>query len=219
MAFENYFYVPWSQGTPVSTQRLSQMSLNIEQVRVASIDKAGGILQMNSVTANSTSWNDFANAHSFIDLKDNTSTGGVDQRVTIDTYRYYKVVLNMPALIVQGPGCEDSTFRIEIVNNTSGTANVIAGWRVVPPTFSYLNVAAATANIANEAVKSNTYVTYIGAATYSIVQTSGTGANVQVFYAQISRDAGANTNNSPAFSIFANAASPIQLYVEDAGGY
>ena len=220
MAYENYFYVSWAAGTPLTSGRFEQMSLNIQQIKDAATDNPNGILQFNQSTTASANWNDFAVSHEIINLVDNTGTGGLNQQVAIDASRYYKVAINIPGIVVWGPGSEDSTFKLELYRgiSTGNAATLISTWKITPSTFSYLNVASAAANIANEAVKSNSYPSIIGGATYSVIQQTTTALTQQSFYAAITRDQGASSNNSPSFAIYAATGAPIQLYVEDVGG-
>ena len=56
MAYENYFYVSWAAGTPLTSGRFEQMSLNIQQVKDASTDKPNGVLQFNQSSNASANW-------------------------------------------------------------------------------------------------------------------------------------------------------------------
>jgi len=50
MAYENYSFVSWTDGTPISSDRMAQMSMNIEQVRDFNDSKPAGVLQFIEVT-------------------------------------------------------------------------------------------------------------------------------------------------------------------------
>jgi len=221
MAYENYNFVSWTDGTPLSSARLAQMSTNIEQVKDVIDDKALGVLSFNELTTQATYANTNFTENEVIYLKDDTGTGGSDKRVAILENRYYKVTVNIPAISVLNAGCEDSKYVINIYNGLSladAGRQKIAYWEVTPHTFSFINVASSSANIANEAIKSATYPSKIAGGTYSVIRTTGTALTNQSFFLSVSRSAGANTNNSPAWRIEGNASAPIQIYVEDAGG-
>ena len=97
MAYENYNFVSWSDGTPITSLRLSQMSTNIEQVKDVIDDKASGVLKFNQLTTqspNATGYSDFTE-HEVIYLKDESGTGGSDRRVSIAENRYYKIIVNI----------------------------------------------------------------------------------------------------------------------------
>lgn len=224
MAYENYNFVSWSDGTPITGARLAQISTNIEQVKDVVDDKAQGILQMNEITTvvpNSTGYSDFVERE-VLYLKDDSGTGGADRRVTISENRYYKITVNIPAISIANAGCEDSKYVITVYNGLSladSGKQKLGTWEITPHTYSFINVAGASANIANEALKTaTTYPSKIGAGTYSVLKTTSTALTNQSFFLTVSRTAGANTNNAPNWRLDANASAPIQIYVEDVGG-
>ena len=51
MAYENYTFVSWTDGTPITGDRLAQMSTNIDQVKDATDDKPYGLLKFKTVTS------------------------------------------------------------------------------------------------------------------------------------------------------------------------
>lgn len=223
MAYENYYYVSWSDGTPITGARLSQMSTNIEQVRDVVDDKAQGVIQLNEISTNypnSTGYSSFTE-NEIIYLKDDSSTGGADRRVTISDNRYYKITVNVPAISIANAGCEDSKYTISVYNglNLADTnKQKIAYWDVTPHVYTYINTATAVPNIANEILKTTTYPTKIGAGTYSVVKSTSLALTNQSFFMTVARTAGASTNNAPNWRLDANASAPIQIYVEDVGG-
>lgn len=226
MAYENYYFVSWTAGTPLSGDRLAQMSTNIEQVKEASEINTKGIIAFNSTSAslpNTTGWTDFAE-HEIIALRDESLfdiQDILDNRVSVAQNRYYKITLNLPCIVVNGPGCEDSRFTISLYEGTdlANTSNLQAAWDITPHTYSYINVASAAANIANEALKTTTTrSTRLGGGLYSYVLSSSTAITNKSFYITVKRIAGANTNNAPSWYVFANSSARIQMYAEDAGG-
>lgn len=232
MAYENYNFVSWSDGTPISSLRLSQMSTNIEQVKDVVDDKASGIIKLNQVNTNATlTFTNFGVENAIVSLKDETSTGGQDRRVSIGENRYYKITVNIPSINVADVGNEDSKFIISLYNAATivGNTGKIASWEVTPHTFSYINVAAATgnnatnlranmANISNEAIKLAAYPSKIGAGVYTIVRTTSTAITNQSFILSVQRAQGLSNVNLPSWSLITTVTSPIQIYVEDAGG-
>ncbi len=223
MAYENYNFVSWSDGSPLSSNRLGQMSTNIEQVKDVVDDKAQGILRLNQIQTqlpNSTGYAGFTE-NEIIYLKDQSSEeGGADRRVTIETNRYYKVTVNIPSIAVLARGAEDCKFTINIYNGNSlsdPSLLKIGFWEITPHIFGYIDVSSnASANTFT--VKSNTYPTKTAAGTFSVVQTSGATKETKSFFATVARIQGLSANNAPRWRIEANSASPIQLYVEDVGG-
>jgi len=223
MAYENYNFISWTDGTPLSSARLAQMSTNIEQVRDVIDVKPFGMLSFNQSTAQIVYANTNFTENEVIFLQDDTGTGGSDKRVNILENRYYKVTVNVPTISVLNAGCEDSKYVINIYNGLNLLDNgrsKIGSWEFTPHTFSFINVANGSANISNEAIKSNVYLSKMAGGTYSVVGVSnvGTPLNNQTFFLTVSRSAGANTNNAPAWRIEGSASSPVQIYVEDVGG-
>jgi hypothetical protein len=78
MAYENYRYVSWASGTPITGERLSQMSNNIEQVKEATDDNPRGIIQFQQVSTdvpNTTGFTGFDfDEHELISLKEDPHT-------------------------------------------------------------------------------------------------------------------------------------------------
>jgi hypothetical protein len=121
MAYENYSFVSWTDGTPLSSDRLAQMSTNIEQVKTANDDKALGVLALKNVTTSTANSNTYGSEVEIIGLKDESGSGGADNRVTIASNRYYKVVLNFPGISIYGAGGEDGRFILRLYNGISGS--------------------------------------------------------------------------------------------------
>ena len=221
MAYENYNFVSWTDGTPLSSTRLAQMSTNIEQVKDVIAPKPLGILSFNQLTTQVSYASSNFSENEVVYLRDDTGAAGSDNRVFISENRYYKVTVNIPAISVLNAGCEDSKFVISVYNGldlADAGKEKITYWEVTPHTFSLINVASVAANINNEALKSSTYPSKIAAGTYSVVRVTGTALTNQSFFLTVARSAGASTNNPPAWRIEGNSSAPIQIYVEDVGG-
>lgn len=221
MAYENYNIVSWTNGTPLTGERLAQMSTNIEQVKSAVDDKSTGILKYNQLTVaqpNTVGWSDYTE-HEIIYLKDESGTGGADRRVNLASQRYYKVTVNIPAISILSAGSEDSKFTINLYNGLAlvNSPAKIAVWEVTPPPFTYIDVSTALPVIANHKIK-GPYFTKIGGGTYSILLTAVNALTNQSFFASVGRTQGQSNNNAPKWYIVGETTSPIQLYVEDVGG-
>lgn len=216
MAYENYRYVSWSSGTPITGERLSQMSNNIEQVKEATDGRPVGVVQLQQVTndlPNSSGYTDFAE-HEIISLKEDPP---IDKRVNLPENRFYKLTLHFPGFVVQQRGAEDSTFLIRFYEGVFGVASTLINtWRVTVPPFAFYDV---SSNPSNSTItpKSVGYPTRVGAGDYTIILDSGLGLVGQSFYATVKRDQGASSNNPPAYFIPASGTA-MQFYVEDVGG-
>jgi hypothetical protein len=216
MAYENYKFVSWSTGTPITGERLAQISNNIEQVKEATDGNPKGIIQIQQGTTDVpgiAGYSDFSE-YEVIALKDNPP---VDKRVTLGENRFYRLTLSFPGIVVKDKGAEDSTFLIRFYQGIFGSAGTLMStWRITPPPFGYYDVSATTA-VTQTSVKSIGYPTRIGAGDYSIVLDSGLGLSTASFYVAIKRDQGASANNAPAYYIPASG-TPMQFYAEDVGG-
>lgn len=222
MAYENYNFVSWSDGSPLSSNRLGQMSINIEQVKDVVDDKAQGIMKFNQAQSqfpNSIGYSDFVE-HEIIYLKDESGTGGSDRRVTIAENRYYRIAVNIPAITIKSRGAEDSRYFINIYEGTDlgDTALLkIGSWEISPHVFGFYNVSTdANANVISP--KDNQNHTKIGAGVYSVVQTTTSGITNKCFFVSVGRLIGSNSTNAPNWLVEANSSSPLQFYVEDVGG-
>ena len=225
MAYENYNFVSWSDGSPLSSNRLGQMSINIEQVKDVVDDKAQGILKMNQAESqfpNANGYSDFGIDHEIIYLKDQSGeVGGADRRVTVADNRYYKLTVNIPAISIKGRGAEDSRYVIKIYSGrdlADHDAIPIASWQISPAPFGFFDVSA-NANVSTLSVKANQNQSKIGAGIYTVVQSTASSPIInQPFFVTISRLQGSSTTNAPNWVVEANSSSPLQFYVEDAGG-
>jgi hypothetical protein len=218
MAYENYRYVSWAPGTPITGERLSQMSNNIEQVKEATDDNPRGIIQLQQVSTdvpNATGFtgSDF-NEHELISLKEDPP---VDKRVSLPENRLYKLSLHFPGITVKDKGAEDSTFSIKFYQGVFGVAGTLLNtWRITVPPFGFYDVAGG-ASVTTISPKAAGYPTRVGAGDYSVIFDSGLGLSGESFYVAIKRDQGNSDQNAPDYFIAA-AGSLMQFYVEDVGG-
>lgn len=223
MAYENYTQVSWTDGTPITGDRLQQMSTNIQQVKEATTDNPQGIKRIKTVTSNSNTYTSFQTFNDIIALKDESGTGGPDNRVTIDTNRYYRVTLNFTGFIVDAKGAEDSYYQVSIHSGESSGANtVIYSARMTPPIFAFINVASlgANATINNITLRNDSYDSRFGAGVHSVVVDSTLSGVINgSFFAAVNRFQGASATNAPGYYVPASAGTQqLQLYVEDIGG-
>lgn len=217
MAYENYRFISWSDGTPITSDRLSQMSTNIEQVKDATDDRPQGLIQINQITGDvpsSVGYSDFAE-YELISL---TYQAPTDRRVSVDGNRYYRACLTFPGFVVKARGAEDSSFSIKFYQGIYNSASTLLHtWKITPPIFSYYDVSA-NASVTTSSVKNSGYPTRFGAGTYSTVLTStSSGLTSESFYVAFKRDQGNSANNAPAYYV-PGSVGAIQFYIEDIGG-
>ena len=171
MAYENYTQISWTDGTPITGDRLQQMSTNIQQVKESTDDNPQGVKKLKTVTSTVGPFSDFQSAHEIISLKDDSGTGGGDNRVTIGASRYYRVTVNFPGFTVDAKGAEDSTYLLTLSSGVSGGANtVISTLSFTPPPFTFIDVSTlgANATIANNTLRNNAYDSKFGASSSGI---------------------------------------------------
>jgi len=223
MAYENYSQVSWTDGTPITGDRLQQMSTNTQQVKESTDDNPQGVKKLKVVTSNTASFTDFANTHEIINLSDESGTGGPDNRVTISASRFYKVTLSFTGFVVAAPGAEDATYVVSLHTGTHGSANtMIYSAKFTPSIFAYIDVSTSgnASTISNIALRNSAYDSFFGSGTHSVVlQSNISGFTNETFFAAVNRVQGASATNAPAYIVpAASTVQPLQLYVEDIGG-
>ena len=119
MAYENYSFVFWTPATPITADRLSQMSTNTDQVKAATDDNPKGLIKLKTETGTITA-NSYNADVLLIALEDETASNNPNNTISVAVNRYYKVSLSFPGITMLSPGGEDCTFLLSI---KSGTAN------------------------------------------------------------------------------------------------
>lgn len=218
MAYENYSFVSWTAGTPISSDRLGQMSTNIGQVKDATDDNPKGIVKIKTVSGSTfgpySTWN---TEHEIIALE-NEGGSGVNNLVTVGVNRYYRLTLSFPGISILNAGAEDSTYLITLNEGTTTAPVVLSTWKVTAGPFTFVDTNTANAVIANHKIKSTSFPTRIGAGTYSTVfDSTSSGITNKRYYIGITRDDGSTQNNNPTFQILTSDAR-MQFYAEDIGG-
>ena len=222
MAYENYTFVSWSDGTPLTSERLAQMSLNVEQVRDANDNKPNGLIQIIESTGTLIA-NVVALNQSIIALTN--PAGGTDRRVNADQARYVKVSCLFPGFRIGSQGAEDSMVSLKFYQQVQGenyyeNTGSIVQWDFTIPAYNYYNVSSNAGILASQ-ISFKNYPSHnvIGAGVYSFVLNTGGGLSQQSFSAAVSREFGASDDtNAPVISVVASATTKCQLYVEDIGG-
>lgn len=220
MAYENYVQVAWTLGTPISADRLQQMTENIQQVKDATDDNPKGVIKIKEVATavTSNSMNVFTE---IINLK-NEGSGNPDNSVTLPGSRYVKLTLTFPGIKVSAPGQEDSVYILRVSQGSNAnTANTLYQWKISQPIHTFLDASAGVPTTANTQIRSSSYPSYFGAGSYSFITTTGTGITGSngsgVFNVEIYRDSGNSAANPSTFVIPCNE-SKMQFYIEDVGG-
>lgn len=215
MAYENYSFVSWSDGTPLSGERLAQMSMNMEQIRDANDNKPAGIIKYIELTSGGIS-NVVSTSNQIIQLTN--PQDGVDSRVSVAANRYIKVTCNFPGFTIQGKGAEDSTLFLKIyqVATNFDAAVSKSNWEFSPPPFGFYNTAL---NAATTATSVRGDYSTIGDGTYSYVFANGAAQTQLSFSVVVYRAFGTSgATNAPQIGVTPTATEKLQLYVEDIGG-
>jgi hypothetical protein len=219
MTYENYLFVSWTDGTPLTGTRLAQMSTNIEQVKDVIDDKATGVIKMDQTISSVGSPNgyfvDYAE-HEIVYLNDSSAMSGSDRRVSIAANRYYRTVVNIPSIALKNYGGEDCKYTVNVyqgANIADTNKLLLASWDVTPA--PYLKTDYTTGAIS---LKTTSYPSKFGGSTYSVLKSTSTALVNQNFFASVTRTAGSDAAALTGWRVDASAASPIQLYVEDVGG-
>lgn len=207
--YTSYSIVSWTDATPITSVRLNQMSTNIEQVRTVNDDKPKGLLKISNTIITSGSaaaGGKYANAK-IVAL---TLNGAVDDRVTLDSTRRYRLVFNLSGITQGGAGGEDGTYLIKFCKgNGVSTGNTIQTYTIASGPGIYIDTSGGAANIGNAALTSNIH---FGGGVYSTIYTNNT-VN-ESFFIEIERRSGASTSNAADWSI----TDWVQFYIEDVGG-
>ena len=208
--YTNYSLVTWTDLTPISSVRLNQMSTNIEQVKIFNEDKPKGLLKISNtvITNGSSVSSEFANVKlTALDL-----IGGSDNRVTIESTRYYKISLHLPGITQATSGGEDSRYEIRFCKgNGVSSGNTLTTYTLNSGIGTYINLVSGGANIANTTLRSGKT---FGAGVYSTIYSSDQ-VN-QSFFIEVQRIAGASSANPSTWAL--TDSSLVQFYIEDIGG-
>lgn len=208
--YTNYSLVTWTDLTPISSVRLNQMSTNIEQVKIFNEDKPKGLLKISNtvITNGSSASSEFAN----VKLASLDLVGGIDNRVTLDSTRYYRLNLSLPGITQASAGGEDSYYQIRFCKgNGTSTGNTITTYTLNSGAALFTSVAGGSAVIGNTNIRSG--ITF-GGGTYSTVYSALT-VN-ESFFVEVQRVAGASSLNPCTWAL--SDSSLMQFYIEDIGG-
>jgi hypothetical protein len=224
MAYENYTQVSWTPATPITADRLQQMSENTQQVKDATDDVPRGLIKIKEIS-NSITQSSMDTYHEIINLK-NEGAGNPNNTVTLPASRYARITLNFPGIKISTPGQEDSVFELKLTQgNISAAPTTLYTWFISQPIHTFLNASVATPTTGTitttHQIRSNSAPSYFGAGTYSHVIATGGGisgsAGTGIFNIQIQRNSG-NSAANPSTFVIPCSESKMQMYLEDIGG-
>lgn len=225
MAYENYSSVAWSSGTPLTGDRLQQMSTNIQQVKEATDDKPQGIIKYNSISSSISAFTDInATENLLIALRDDTGSGGNDYRISSGANRFIRLTLTFPGISIRARGAENTRYVLSIKQgtDTSNIVSTLATYYFSPPVYSFIDVSSDAA-ATDQTVRANGAVsgTYIGAGQYSvIVDSTSSGLSTESYFVSVKREVNSTNTmtNAPAYTVMTGSGAPLEFYAEDVGG-
>lgn len=217
MAYETYSTVSWSDGTPISSDRLQQMSSNIDLVKTVTDNYARGVLSYKSTAGLGSAINDAT--ETILIALDNLS-GGLNYTVTAASERYIKITFNTPGLLVAN-GDENCNYVYKLKPNADGTGVAVAEWHFGMPGQDVMDGASATVtdnSSANQVVLLASGLTVmaadkkVGGGTFAVlVDTGATGLTNQEYSITVQRSI-AGTAIYKRIGVVVT-----QLYAEDCG--
>jgi hypothetical protein len=212
MAYENYRFVAWANRTPITGERLGQMSTNIEQVREANDDKPQGLLKITNEILTAANGNITNNNIITVSSLSGTNV------VSVSPNRFFRLTVAFPGIRLLSRGGENSVYTLTVCSGSTATNDsAIAAWDFTPPSYNYY--ANSTSPSLTIKTTASADKTVFGSGTYSFVTSSGVNGIINTAYCVgIRRTPGANSNFTPTYSLNVSSKPGFQFYVEDIGG-
>jgi hypothetical protein len=219
MAYENYRFVSWSNGTPITGDRMAQLSTNIEQVKLATDDRPQGVIKYSKLTALQSYAAGNVAENTLVNLRDDTPSGS-DNRVSADSDRYVRLMVTFPGIKIAARGAEDTRYELTIKQglDTDPSPVTLAKFYLNPHLYAFYDVATNGASTETIDVRSSGNDVYFGAGSYSTVIDSSTGLTNVNFFVSVKRVANSDMANSPGYTVMSSSTSPLEFYAEDIGG-
>jgi hypothetical protein len=219
MAYENYRFVSWSNGTPITGDRMAQLSTNIEQVKLATDDRPQGVIKYSKLTALQSYAAGNVAENTLVNLRDDTPSGS-DNRVSADSDRYVRLMVTFPGIKITARGAEDTRYELTIKQglDTDPSPVTLAKFYLNPHLYAFYDVATNGASTETIDVRSSGNDVYFGAGSYSTVIDSSTGLTNVNFFVSVKRIANSDMSNSPGYTVMSSSTSPLEFYAEDIGG-
>ena len=194
MAYETYSTVSWSDGTPISSDRLQQMSTNTEAIKDTTDGFGQGVLSYQ--TRQTVSATPVAAASVFVIALDSGGTAGHEvsgnRLVTIGASRLLKITFNVAGVDFDGADTGDNDYHFKLVEGDAYTSTQVALW--------YFDAPSSAKKVAG--------------GSYSVMVPSSTGFNAVEYTVFMKRESGA-----PDYNTFATSLAKTQLIAEDCGSY
>jgi hypothetical protein len=223
--YTNYSIVSWSDTTPITSVRLNQMSTNIDQVKIVSSDKPNGIIRIRTGVGDVSNGvgEIFSNTKIIALTQETSGNTAYDNRVTLDSSRYYRLTFVCPGIMQLDAGGEDSTYYIKFrTGNTANTGSIVSQFVLSSGIGAFYSVAAKpTTDLTYDQVDSLGIRPEIifGAGTYSYVFQGDSQVVNGSYFVELQRTVGpsGNVTNSTGWTVLGSSGQ-MQFYIEDIGG-
>jgi hypothetical protein len=223
--YTNYSIVSWSDTTPITSVRLNQMSTNIDQVKIVSSDKPNGILRIRTGVGDVSNGVGaiFSNTKIIALTQETSGNTAYDNRVTLDSSRYYRLTFVCPGIMQLDAGGEDSTYYIKFrTGNTANAGSIVSQFVLSSGIGAFYSVAAKpTTDLTYDQVDSLGIRPEIifGAGTYSYVFQGDSQVVNGSYFVELQRTVGpsGNMTNSTGWTVLGSSGQ-MQFYIEDIGG-
>ena len=216
MAYETFDTISWSDGTPLTSDRLQQMSTNIDLVKEVTDGYSRGVLSLKQDTTTHTAITD-STYTSIIALVN--EGGGLDYRVTAAANRYVKITFTTPGIQIAN-GDENNIYSYRLYNGTATSDTLTQEWFFGVPSQDVITPATATVEdtgatnrtvLLSSSITAMTGTKKMGGGTFSVIVDSGsTGLTTQNYTVFVGRSGGTASYNTLG-------TQPTQLYAEDCG--
>ncbi len=194
--YTTYSTVSWSDGTPISSDRLQQMSTNSEAIKTTTQTYAKGVLARQEFGTAGSALTD-TTADPVIALNDSTTYDrNGDNRLTIGANRLFRITFSIAGVNFGAVEDDQRLYYFRLVEGTSNSDTMLAQWNFAAPSDATSSLRVAGGD-------------------YSVLLESGaTGKTSAVYTVFMSREAGTVSYNS-----YASSTSKKQLTAEDCGSY
>jgi hypothetical protein len=193
------------------------MSTNIDQVKIVNTDKPIGLLKIRTATGDVSNGAGgiFANTKLIALTQETEGNIAYDNRVTLDSSRYYRLTFICPGIQQLNSGGEDSTYYIRFrTGNTANTGTVLSQFVLNSGVGAFVSIANGAANIESLTLRSNIV---FGAGTYSYVFQGNSALINQSHIVELERTAPAGNANATGWTVLGSSGR-MQFYIEDIGG-
>jgi hypothetical protein len=189
MGYTTYSTVSWSDGTPISSDRLQQMSTNSEAIKTTTQGYSQGILAFKEISSD-------VPVSPFIvdDTAEPVIALDGDNALQVGANRWIKFTFTTPGVKIDTGADEENQYHFRLVAGTAHGTGTIAEWNFGVPDSNGMGAK------------------QIAGGSYTVVIDSGSGISSQVYTLFVKRDGG-----TAAYKVLASNVSKTQLFAEDCG--